>query len=148
FYHNTVIMRGDRPKAWRMALFQITNAEGTVDLRNNILLGLPESSGATGSNFALLSGKGKVEASGNWISSSFADVADNAGKENHVNRGNVVGTSNDPGLVSMQKGKWDLHPKAGSPVIGKGEALPPALKDHDVHSQPGMKRGMEKRSKA
>ncbi len=139
FYHNTVVLRSDQTGAqgrWRTILFRLDTNDETADIRNNIFLNLPYTTGATPSELTLMQEYGVASFGVNWVSPGW--VRSNTAL---TFRGTVTGTANflsnaanDPGFVDVAANDFRL--RAGAPSLDVAWPLAPeVLPAHDLTHQ-------------
>jgi hypothetical protein len=140
FYNNTVVSQDDRSHRWRTILFELTDANQAVDVRNNILFDTSATPGAIPTILELAEYAGTIDiATTNWISPGW--IASKSAELGQSFDGTISDTqnlysnaANDPGFVDLSG--FDVRILPTSDAIGQGGALADAAANQPVLSDP------------
>ena len=114
FYNNTVVMLADQSDAWRTRVFDLSTADETAEVFNNIIY-MESETGATPTELNLTRDSGVVNLGINWISDGWIDGS-----------GTVNGASNliDTTMAATPINTTTLAPLNEATIIGQGQSFP------------------------
>ncbi|MBN9518392.1 VCBS repeat-containing protein [bacterium] len=123
-YGNTLISQSDKSSTYATTAVRLQSAGETLDARNNIIVAIPNTPGATPSDLGLLGPGDNAYFGSNWVASSFSWTTTGS----RVFTGHIGGTSNlivgpgtEPEFVSISGP--DFHLNSGSAAIDKAGRL-------------------------
>ena len=130
-YHNTFVVRSDSTAVAKIDLFTEATMGTPGDLRNNVLVCIPDTQNGTGPSFGLLESRyssnstDAIAAFGeNWVSPGYALTTASPGTFTGITTGTgyLVGSTVDPGFVNLYG--HDYHPAVGFHGSGLASRLP------------------------
>ncbi len=129
FFHNTVVIRSDQEGEggrWRIALFDVSTDDESVDARNNVVHIEPATPGARPSDLSWMVSAGALVLGANWASPgvvAFRDGVEVSGTVSGME--NVLSNAaNDPGFRGGDADSYQLRPDGAA--VDAGQALHPA----------------------
>jgi len=124
FYANTVAFRMDQSKVWSGSIFDLTTADETAEIWDNVFYSTSDTANAPPTEVSLERAGGVHNLGTNAFSSSIVQWRDEADHEGGSINGwdKRLTFAGDPGFVNAQAG--DYHPKPDSLLVDAGGASP------------------------
>ncbi|QDU24182.1 beta strand repeat-containing protein [Urbifossiella limnaea] len=123
-YNNTLVAQADQSQVYNLTAVRLQSPGETLDARNNIIVAVPNTPGATPPDLGLLSSDSNAYFGRNWVNSGYYLTT----ASGYTFTGHVGGESNliagpgvQPGFTNVSGG--DYHLAAGSAAIDKAGRL-------------------------